>query len=230
MPARSPRQYRDTFSASAAPADSGRKWKGSFNMSRDFYLYRIYTGPSMNPTFRTSDGLQIIPYRGRPIRPGDVIVFNPPGFSQRATHRVISVDSEGIRTRGDNNPYDDPWVLTPDQVLGYVAYSRRRNGQLRIYGGLIGRLYAAAVRVIHLIDVRISRIFHSAYHRLARTSIFRLWIPARFKTRILSFSRPNGTEMQLLIGHYVVGRRPPGLNQWQIRRPFRLLIDEAALP
>jgi len=197
-------------------------------MSDDFY--KIYIGPSMNPTLKTSDGLQIIPYNGRTIRPGDVIVFNHPGFRHRATHRVISVDSEGIRTRGDNNPYDDPWVLTPDQVLGRVVYSQGRNWRLRIYGGLIGRLYAAAVRAIHLIEVRISKLLHPAYHRLARTDIFRQWIPALVKTRILSFSRPNGTEMQLVIGHCVVGRRLPGGNQWQIRRPFRLIIDEASLP
>ncbi|UCD84934.1 MAG: S26 family signal peptidase [Deltaproteobacteria bacterium] len=196
-------------------------------MSRDYY--KIYSGPSMSPTFKTLDGLRIVPYGGRPIRPGDIIVFSPPGLSRKVTHRVISVDSEGIRTRGDNNPYDDPWVITPDQVLGRVACSQRRSWQLPIYGGVVGRLYAAAVRAIHLIDVNVSQIFHPAYHRLARTNIFRL-VTVRFKTRILSFNRPTGTEMQLVIGHYVVGLRPPGQNKWQIRRPFRLLVDETALP
>lgn len=184
----------------------------------------------MNPAFKALDGLQIIPYRDRAIRPGDVIVFNPPGLSHRVAHRVISVDSQGIRTRGDNNPYDDPWILTPDQVLGLVVCAQRRNWRRRIHGGLIGRLYATAIRAIHLIEALISTLLRPAYHRLARTDIFRLWLPALVKTRILSFTRPDGTELQLVIGHCVVGRRLPGRNQWQIRRPFRLLIDEASLP
>ncbi len=199
-------------------------------MPDDPYTFKIYTGPSMNPTFRTLDGLQIIPYHGRTIRPGDVIVFNPPGLSRKVTHRVVSIDSQGIRTRGDNNPYDDPWLLTPDQVLGRVVCAQRRNLRLRIYGGLIGRLYVTAVRATHLIEVKISTLLHPVYHRLARTDIFRLWLPALVKTRILSFSRPNGTELQLVIGHCVLGRRLPKQNQWQIRRPFRLLFNEASLP
>ena len=98
----------------------------------DNFYKKIYTGPSMNPAFKVLDGLQIIPYRDRMIRPGDVIVFNPPGLSHRVTHRVISVDSQGIRTRGDNNPYDDPWILTPDQVLGRVVCAQRRNWRRRL--------------------------------------------------------------------------------------------------
>lgn len=199
-------------------------------MLEDLFPFKIYTGPSMNPTFRTLDGLQIVPYHGRTIRPGDVIVFNLPGLNRKATHRVVSIDSQGIRTRGDNNPYDDPWILTPDQVVGRVVCAQRRNLRLRTYGGLIGRLYVTAIRATCFIDSKISTLLHPVYHRMARTDIFRQWLPTLVKTRILSFSRPNGTELQLVIGHYVVGRRLPEQNQWQIRRPFRLLVDEASLP
>lgn len=199
-------------------------------MPDDLYPFKIYTGPSMNPTFKTLDGLQIIPYHGCTIRPGDVIVFNLPGLNRKATHRVVSIDSQGIRTRGDNNPYDDPWILTPDQVLGRVVCAQRRKLRLHIHGGLIGRLYVIALRTTHFIESKISKLLHPVYHRLARTDIFRLWLPALVKTRILSFSRPKGTELHLVIGHFVVGRRLPGQKQWQIRRPFRLLVDEASLP
>jgi signal peptidase I len=54
----------------------------------------IYTGPSMNPTLRAGDGLQIEPYEGKKIRAGDVIVFVSPENGHKVTHRVISVRGE----------------------------------------------------------------------------------------------------------------------------------------
>jgi len=64
--------------------------------------YVSYVGPSMNPLLMGGDGLHIVPYKGRPIRPGDVIVFIRPGGETKVVHRVVSVDSRGIKTRGDN--------------------------------------------------------------------------------------------------------------------------------
>jgi hypothetical protein len=48
--------------------------------------------------------------------------------------------------------------------------------------------------------------------------------------KVLSFDRAAGTELQLLIGRRVIGRWPPGKIGWQIRRPYRLFVDEEALP
>jgi hypothetical protein len=36
--------------------------------------------------------------------------------------------------------------------------------------------------------------------------------------------------MQLLMGNRVIGRKKVGENGWQIRRPFRIFVDEQALP
>ena len=65
----------------------------------------VYKGPSMNPTLKAPDILHVIPYNGGKIKCGDVIVFEHPegDGKNRITHRVISVDSNGIRTHGDNN-------------------------------------------------------------------------------------------------------------------------------
>jgi hypothetical protein len=50
------------------------------------------------------------------------------------------------------------------------------------------------------------------------------------KTRAISLSHPAGTELQLLMGRRVIGRWLPGMSGWNIRRPFRLFVDEEALP
>lgn len=193
----------------------------------------------MNPTLRAGDSLRVIPYEDSEIRIGDVVVFCPPGCDHNVTHRVISVASEGIRTRGDNSNNVDSWVLTPDHILGRVIYAQRGNRRLRIYGGPTGRLSVVAaktirkiksVRAVRIIKSGISSLLHPPYHWLAQSGVFRQWLPARVEIQVLSFSRPAGTELQLLMGWRVIGRRLPGKGQWQIRRPFRLFVDEAALP
>jgi signal peptidase len=48
---------------------------------------------------------------------GDVITFDAPSGTPaagRVTHRIVSIEPQGIRTRGDDRPADDPWVLRPD--------------------------------------------------------------------------------------------------------------------
>jgi hypothetical protein len=201
-----------------------------FNMSDDSLESMVYTGPSMNPTLKTLDRIQVIPYNGRKIRAGDVIVFLASGYDRKVAHRVISAGSKGIRTRGDNDIKIDLWVLSPDDIFGRVVYAQRRNRRLRIYGGPVGRLFAYAVRTIHIIDHRISSLLHPVYHWLAQLSVFRQLLPANMKTRVFSFNRPAGTELQLLMGRRVIGRLLPGKDQWQIQRPFRLFVDEASLP
>jgi hypothetical protein len=36
--------------------------------------------------------------------------------------------------------------------------------------------------------------------------------------------------MQLVLGRRIIGRRPAGAGLWIIRRPFRIFVDEQALP
>jgi hypothetical protein len=189
-----------------------------------------HIGPSMNPTLKSGDVLQVIPYDGKKVRRGDVIVFLSPENGHIITHRVISVDSQGIKTRGDNNNQVDPLILTPDHILGHVVCAKRRDRRRKIFGGSIGRLFAGAIRAIHVIDESVSSLLRPVYHRLARSGVFRGLLPGRMEPRVLSFNRPGGTELQLLMGRRVIGRWLPGRDRWRIRRPFRLFVDEAKLP
>jgi signal peptidase len=190
----------------------------------------IYTGPSMNPTLKAGDKLYVTPYDGQKIRPGDVIVFLSPESGRKVTHRIISADSHGIRTRGDNNSKIDPWILSPDKILGRVGYAKKINRWRRICGGEIGQLYGLMLKAIHLIDSSISPIFRPAYQWLSKSGILTRYVLIQKKIRVLSYKRPGGNEFQLLLGKYLIGRCPPGKNKWDIRRPFRLFINEASLP
>ena len=190
----------------------------------------VYIGPSMNPTLKAPDTLQVVPYQGEKIRPGDVIIFSPPRSDNMVVHRVSSVNAQGIRTRGDKNSGTDPWILSPHRIVGRVVWAQWGNRRRSIYGGLRGRSYSLGIRVTRMIDSKISSLLHPIYHRLAQTGALRPWLPARIQTRVLSFDRSTGTELQLLMGRRVIGRLLPGRNEWMIQRPFRLFINEASLP
>jgi signal peptidase len=189
-----------------------------------------YIGPSMNPILKAGDRLEIVSCKGQKFRPGDVIVFIPPGGDSKVIHRVVDMDSQGIRTRGDNCTDIDPWILKPEQVLGRVVCARRRNKRLRVFGGPMGRLAATVVRAINWIDSSVSELLRPPYKRLARIGFFKQLIPERVEPQVVSFSRPSGTELQLLIGRWVIGRWLAGKSGWNIRRPFRLFVDENSLP
>jgi len=190
----------------------------------------IYKGPSMNPTLKPGDRLWITPSNEQKIRRGDVVVFTPPGADYKIIHRVVSVEPQGIKTRGDNNNRVDSWLLSHDQILGCVFFAKRGNRRRRVFGGAIGQLFGVVIRAIHALDARVSSRFRPAYDRLARAGVFRLWLPGWMKTKAISLSHPAGTELQLLMGRRVIGRWLPGKSGWQIRRPFRLFVDEASLP
>jgi hypothetical protein len=191
---------------------------------------RDYMGPSMNPSLKAGDGLNVVPYENRKVCVGDVVVFRPPGGNHDVVHRVVSVDAEGVRTRGDNNSQVDPWVLQRGDIIGRVVSARRGSGSVTIHGGAWGRVLGPALRTEKQLNQTISRILHPAYHLLARSGVLSAFLPLQRKTRILCFNRNGGKELQLLVGKRVIGRRLPDKNQWEISRPFRLFIDESSLP
>ncbi|MCP4575689.1 MAG: signal peptidase I [Deltaproteobacteria bacterium] len=188
-----------------------------------------YNGPSMNPTLKAGDGLRVVPYENTRISVGDVVVFHTPETNGHVSHRVISVDDRGLRTRGDNNNDTDSWILRPNQITGRVISARRGPKSLPILGGKRGMLYARSLWLMKRADPAISRIFHPVYHRLAVSGIFRRVLPRGSEPRILRFTRHNGVEMQVLMGRWIIGRRKPG-EQWLVRRPFRFFVDKASLP
>ncbi len=195
-------------------------------------------GISMHPLLRGGDGLKVIPYTDRRVCVGDVVVFRSPDPQmQEVVHRVVSVNPQGIRTKGDNNNHLDSWILQPEDIIGRVVSAKREDRIFAVHGGFRGTIVARMIRVKKRIDRIISgirrllyKILHPVYRRLSQSGIFRKILPRQFKPRILCFKRPEGTEMQLLIHNRIIGRRCPGWDDWQIRRPFRLFIDEESLP
>ena len=154
-----------------------------------------YIGSSMNPTLKPGDRLDIVSHHWQAFRRGDVVVFISPTDKCKAVHRVILVDSNGLRTRGDNCNRIDPWVLSPDQIVGRVISVQRGNRRRRVLGGYWGRIFAGTIRALRMIDSHASVLLGPVHDRLARSGILRRWVPVSMKPRVISYTHPGGTEL-----------------------------------
>ncbi len=183
----------------------------------------------MNPVFRDGDALRLVTCNGT-VRRGDVIVFMPPDSDRKIIHRVVSVGPTGIRTRGDNNGSGDPWDLKPHEIIGRVVSLRRNGKEIAIAGGVAGRLQELAVRMLRRVDKTFTNLFRGTYHRLAQSSFAKRHLHGCFATRVITVNRPEGAELQLMVGNRLAGRLIPGQKSWTIWRPYLLFVDEEALP
>jgi signal peptidase len=186
-----------------------------------------YLGNSMYPTLRVGDGMKIVPYGTGEIRVGDVVVFQYPDDKKYVVHRVIHLNPNRIVTRGDNNPEPDTVLLTADDIMGRVVSVSRGCKTIKIHGGSRGALQGKVFHLFKMIRSKTYDLIRPFYYRLLLSDIFKNMLSRH--VRMLYFKRPEGTETQLLIGSWVIGRYRSGWRRWQIRRPFRLFIDESSL-
>jgi signal peptidase I len=189
----------------------------------------VYHGPSMNPLFKDLDIAYYIPYNEQQMRTGDIVVFQIPGGQKKVIHRIISVDPEGIRTRGDNNPKIDSWILSPDNIIGRVTHIMRGKKMHSISSRLPARLLryrAAALLWTKSLMIFLTR---PPYRWISRKRILSRFLFTLFRPHFLAFEKPSGTEYQLLFGKKVIGRLPPSEEKWHIQPPFRLFVDELSL-
>ena len=190
----------------------------------------FFHGASMKGAFRDGDRLFIESCEVADIREGDVVVFIAPGGDHRIVHRVLAVGADRFRARGDANPGADPWLLDKENLIGRVT-AYERNGRLHpVAGGRRGRLHALVTRTIRRVDHHSSSFLHPIYRSLSRSSILRRLVPGSLRPRVIVLRKEGDTEMQLLMGRRVIGRRTAGGSGWTIRRPFRIFVDEEGLP
>ncbi|MDQ1700176.1 MAG: hypothetical protein QOG34_2039 [Frankiaceae bacterium] len=86
----------------------------------------VLTG-SMRPSFAPGDAILTRPVPVSQLRPGQVVVFVPPGHQAAYAHRIVSIGGTPSRpiltTKGDANPAPDHWRValssaTVPQVVG----------------------------------------------------------------------------------------------------------------
>jgi signal peptidase I len=187
-------------------------------------------GESMRPLFRPGDRILVVACRAEDVRQGDVLIFIAPGQDECIIHRVVSTGPDGIRTKGDANPYRDAWGLRQEDIVGRAVSVERGSRVIPVSGGIAGCLLAALIRAVRKSDHLASHVLNPCYRGLARRALFRALLPAALRSRVITFERDGAREMQLVLGRRIVGRRAVGTGVWIIRRPFRIFVDEQALP
>lgn len=192
--------------------------------------FAAYVGPSMNPTLREPEIIEIVPCGGRPLRRGDVVFFLPPGSDRPIVHRVARVTTAGVSTRGDNNDREDHVLLRFEDVRGRVVAAWRGRKRREIAGGLRGRWNGHWHRVRRLMDRGVSPLLHLLYHSHSLRGRVARCLPASFRPRVVVFRDQGQDRFRLLLGERVIGRYEEQERQWRIQRPFRLLVDERTLP
>jgi hypothetical protein len=170
------------------------------------------------------------PCRVEELQRGDVIIFLPPGKQERVVHRVVSKGPEGIRTRGDANPDIDSLALKQEHIIGRAVSVEREGRVIPVAGGIAGHLLNSFIRAFRKSDHLASHVLNPCYRGIARTGLIRALLPPVLRPRVITFERDGAREMQLVLGRRIIGRRPAGAGVWIIRRPFRLFVDEQALP
>jgi signal peptidase I len=186
----------------------------------------VLSGTSMYPTLKEPGFLEVRPYNSAKPRRGDVICFRTPGSGKMVIHRVMAVRPEGLITRGDNIPHNDPDVIPLFSVVGKVdAIRKGRDGALRVRGGAAGMLdyaYAQLFRRTRMLAGRMCRLILSPNFPLG---CLRFFAPRSTRFKYVYFgSIPLGRfkilSSNTCIGHYLRGN-------WHIAYPWRFWIDPA---
>jgi SynChlorMet cassette protein ScmC len=193
-------------------------------------FYAAYVGPSMNPTLREPELMEIMPYDNQPLRVGDVALFLSPKTGRPIVHRIVHVTPAGISTLGDNNTQKDAFLLQPKSIKGLVVAAWRGQKRRKIAGGLQGRLTSRWIRWRRVLDRVMSPLLHPFYHVLSHRGLIARLLPASFRPRVIVFQAQGRDQFQLLLGKRIIGRYDERRRQWQIQRPFHLFVDVGALP
>jgi hypothetical protein len=183
----------------------------------------------MNPTLREPELLEIVAYKNRTIKVGDVVFFLSPKMKQQVVHRVVRFTPQGIATRGDNNSQEDHYRIKSDDILGRVVATWRGSKRRTITGGRQGLWSSRWIRWQCKFDRRASFLLHPMYHALGYWGYLSHIIPNSFRPRVVVFQINEESRPYLFVGKRLIGRYDGKNHQWQISRPFRLIVNEDSL-
>lgn len=115
---------------------------------------------SMVPALHIGDLAIVRPITAAQVRVGEIIVVHlPPSIQQfyhyppSVIHRIIRITHqnghEAFRTKGDANPYPDPYVVEPSYVRGIVVHAYRYWGYPILFlHSIQGRLFLLATLMV----------------------------------------------------------------------------------
>jgi hypothetical protein len=122
----------------------------------------------------------------------------------------------------------DERVLAPEEIMGRVQAIERQGRTLPVPRQVPASLYFLKLR--QACDRALSGLLRPCYRGLEKSGLLHGLLSGWLKPRLVHFSRAEGSEWQLWLGNFLIGKKSPHQSSWSIRRPFRLFIDESGLP
>jgi hypothetical protein len=185
-----------------------RKFSNESNNAESFYCAHI--GASMTPTLSTQDLLEIKSYQHKTPRVGDIVLL--------------------FKTKGDYCDVADSWILKKEDVIGQVIAAHRGNKRRNISGGIVGRIAGLTFIMRRKTNWVITKLLRPIYRSLCTDGILHWLIPLRLTPQVATYRSGSDDSHKLLLGKRVIGSYDEARLQWQIKRPYRLVVDENSLP
>jgi len=191
--------------------------------------YSTCTGPSMKPTLKPGDGLDLYTYEDpAEIRVGDVIVYPHPSRTIDVVHRIIEIRRDGVITRGDNNNKIDPYTIRFDDIIGKVIGAKRKNRLAPIQGGKTGFcIHKLMLFRKYFIQYGLAPL-RFVSNIIAASGIFNIFHSV-FNVRIIHIKRNHQSQLILVSGNRAIGKQLVGSGEWQIRFPYKYFVSKRRL-
>ncbi|HYN44378.1 MAG TPA: signal peptidase I [Candidatus Limnocylindrales bacterium] len=107
-----------------------------FFLGNQYIYFGTVRSGSMEPVFKKGDLVMMQAIYKEP-HVGDIISSSVFGYKESITHRVIEINNNGIRTKGDNNPAQDGWVITNSNIIGKAVIVGGKPVVVRGLGGIL---------------------------------------------------------------------------------------------
>ncbi len=182
----------------------------------------IYNGISMNPTLHDGHLLYIRP-NVRNLTVGDVIVYEDLVKKMNVVHRIVAISDQGLITRGDNNPVDDPLPVLMSQVLGKVQSAENGSAIKEVRGGCIGLWEAKLKRMLRALSNKGTFYFGFPYRALRNSRLFvHLWHPVIVKVHVQT--NEGSYLIKYIHKHRTVAVWSPVQRRFNCSKPFDLVL------
>ena len=191
--------------------------------------FLAFRGSSMEPTLCAGQMLEIASCALDQARLGDVIAFRKAGWDEVVVHRVIGRGPHGLRTCGDSNEGEDPWLVRAEELAGRVVAAWRGSRRTVVAGGRLGQLRVLGLRARGQMMWMARVVLRSPYRWLAAWRIFGRLLPPSVRPRLVRFQTQGGHRLRVMVGKRVAGWFDEQLGEWVIQRPYRLLVQGCGL-
>jgi len=191
--------------------------------------YNTFTGPSMFPTLKPGDGLELYTYTNpAEMSVGDVISYPHPSGAVDVVHRIIEIKRDGVITRGDNNNMIDPYTVRFDDIVGKVIAAKRRTRRIPLRGGRTGFCIHRLMLFRKYFILYGFPPLRFVSNIIAASKIFNIFHFA-FNLRLIHIKRNHQRQVILVSGNRAIGEQLPGSGEWQIRFPYKYFISKRRL-